>query len=74
MTSGSLRYLTLPGGLSRTGQKMAVLNVSGNPEFGSLRETQLDSFAAVGPENVCRPDLHFPADPSNEKREAHPVL
>lgn len=39
---GSLRYLTLREGI-RTGQKMAILNVSGNPEFALNRE-QLDSF------------------------------
>ncbi|MBX7066270.1 MAG: 23S rRNA (uracil(1939)-C(5))-methyltransferase RlmD [Parachlamydiales bacterium] len=40
--AGSLRYLTLREGM-RTGQKMAILNVSGNPEFALNRE-QLDSF------------------------------
>ncbi len=39
---GSLRYLTLREGI-RTGQKMAILNVSGNPEFALSRE-QLDGF------------------------------
>lgn len=39
---GSLRYLTLREGM-RTGHKMAILNVSGNPEF-ALNRAQLDSF------------------------------
>lgn len=51
--TGSLRYLTLREGI-RTGQKMAILNVSGNPEF-ALNRPQIDSFIsaaqkAVGPE------------------------
>src|SRR5262249_39025283 len=46
---GSLRHLTLREG-KRTGQKMAVLNVSGNPAF-ALTRAQLDSFvAAIGPD------------------------
>lgn len=40
--AGSLRYLTLREGM-RTGQKMAILNVSGNPEF-ALNRAQLDGF------------------------------
>lgn len=40
--SGSLRYLTLREAI-RTGQRMAVLNVSGNPEF-ALNRSHLDSF------------------------------
>ncbi len=43
--TGSLRYLTLREGV-RTGQKMAVLNVSGNPAF-ALNRSQLDSFTAA---------------------------
>jgi 23S rRNA (uracil1939-C5)-methyltransferase len=43
--TGTLRYLTLREGV-RTGQKMAVLNVSGNPEFAPSR-AQLDGFAAA---------------------------
>lgn len=45
--SGSLRYLTLREGV-HTGQKMAVLNVSGNPAF-ALTRADLDGFVqAVG--------------------------
>lgn len=45
--SGSLRYLTLRESV-RLGQKMAVLNVSGNPEFAPPKE-QLEKFVeAVG--------------------------
>jgi 23S rRNA (uracil1939-C5)-methyltransferase len=40
--SGSLRYLTLREGM-RTGEKMAILNVSGNPEF-ALTRSDLDGF------------------------------
>jgi 23S rRNA (uracil1939-C5)-methyltransferase len=40
--TGSLRYLTLREA-KRTGQKMAILNVSGNPEF-ALNRSQLDLF------------------------------
>ena len=43
--SGSLRYLTLREAV-RTGQRMAVLNVSGNAEF-ALNRAQLDSFVAA---------------------------
>ncbi len=43
--SGSLRYLTIREAV-RTGQKMAILNVSGNPEF-ALTRPQLDSYAAA---------------------------
>ncbi len=43
--SGTLRYLTLREGI-RTGQKMAVLNVSGNPEFAPSRR-HLDTFTAA---------------------------
>lgn len=43
--TGLLRYLTLRAGM-RTGQKMAILNVSGNPEFAPKRE-DLDAFAAA---------------------------
>ncbi len=43
--AGSLRYLTLREGV-RTGQKMAVLNVSGNPEF-ALSRAQIDGYAAA---------------------------
>ncbi len=39
---GSLRYLTLREGV-RTNQKMAVLNVSGNPEF-ALSRSELNGF------------------------------
>jgi 23S rRNA (uracil1939-C5)-methyltransferase len=42
---GTLRYLTLREGV-RTGQKMAVLNVSGNPEFAPTR-ADLDAFTAA---------------------------
>ncbi|MDE3045359.1 MAG: 23S rRNA (uracil(1939)-C(5))-methyltransferase RlmD [Verrucomicrobiota bacterium] len=42
---GTLRYLTLREAF-RTGQKMAVLNVSGNPTFAPSRE-QLDGFVAA---------------------------
>ncbi len=54
--TGTLRYLTLREGI-RTGQKMAVLNVSGNPEFAPNRR-QLETFAEAvksafpGPENI----------------------
>jgi 23S rRNA (uracil1939-C5)-methyltransferase len=45
---GSLRYLTLRDGL-HTNDRMAILNVSGNPEF-ALSRAQMDSFIqAVGP-------------------------
>lgn len=40
--TGSLRYLTLREGM-RTGQRMAILNVSGNPEF-AIKRSELDSF------------------------------
>lgn len=43
--AGTLRYLTLREGV-RTGQKMAVLNVSGNPEFAPSRG-QLDGYVAA---------------------------
>lgn len=43
--AGSLRYLTLREA-KRTGQKMAILNVSGNPEF-ALKRDQLDAFIAA---------------------------
>jgi 23S rRNA (uracil1939-C5)-methyltransferase len=43
--TGSLRYLTIREAV-RTGQKMAILNVSGNPEF-ALTRPQLDSYAAA---------------------------
>ena len=43
--TGSLRYLTLREA-KRTGQKMAILNVSGNPEF-ALTRPQLDSYVAA---------------------------
>src|SRR5690606_16701718 len=44
---GSLRYLTLRESV-RLGQKMAVLNISGNPEF-TLPEEQIQKFVeAVG--------------------------
>lgn len=43
--SGSLRYLTLREAV-RTGQKMAILNVSGNPEF-ALTRAQLDAYTAA---------------------------
>lgn len=42
---GSLRYLTLRNGL-RTGQKMAILNVSGDPAF-ALNRSQLDGYVAA---------------------------
>lgn len=42
---GSLRYLTLREAL-RTGQKMAILNVSGNPEF-ALNRAQLDGYVSA---------------------------
>ncbi len=46
--SGSLRNLTLREG-TRTGDRMAVLTVSGNPDYALTREA-LDTFkAAVGP-------------------------
>jgi len=45
--TGTLRYLTLRESV-RGGQKMAVLNVSGNPDFAPVR-VQLDQFVeAVG--------------------------
>lgn len=43
--TGSLRYLTLREA-SRTGQKMAILNVSGNADF-ALTRPQLDSYTAA---------------------------
>jgi 23S rRNA (uracil1939-C5)-methyltransferase len=42
---GSLRYLTLREAM-RTGQKMAILNVSGNPEY-ALTRAQLDAYTAA---------------------------
>lgn len=49
--AGSLRYLTLREGM-RTGQKMVILNVSGNPEYALNRE-QLDGFVkAAGDASV----------------------
>lgn len=42
---GTLRYLTLREA-THTNQKMAILNVSGNPEF-ALSRPQLDSFVAA---------------------------
>ncbi len=47
---GSLRYLTLREAM-RTGEKMAVLNVSGNPAF-ALNRQEIDSFVAVLKEAV----------------------
>lgn len=43
--SGSLRTLTLREGM-RTGDRMAILTVSGNPEF-ALKRPQLDGFTAA---------------------------
>lgn len=43
--AGSLRTLTLREGM-RTGDRMAILTVSGNPDF-ALKRPQLDSFAAT---------------------------
>lgn len=43
--TGSLRYLTLREAI-RTGQKMAILNVSGNPDF-ALTRPQLDGYTAA---------------------------
>ncbi len=45
--TGSLRYLTLREGM-RTGQRMAILNVSGNPDF-ALTRAHLDGYAAALP-------------------------
>lgn len=50
--SGTLRYLTVREGI-RTKQKMAILNVSGNPDFAPTR-AQLNAFvecvqSALGP-------------------------
>jgi len=42
---GSLRYLTLREGI-RTGEKMVILNVSGNPDY-ALSRKDLDSFVAA---------------------------
>lgn len=42
---GALRYLTLREGI-RTQQKMAILNVSGNPEF-ALSRSELDQFVSA---------------------------
>lgn len=42
---GALRYLTLREGM-RTHQKMAILNVSGNPEY-ALPRAELDRFCAA---------------------------
>ena len=50
--TGTLRYLTLREGV-RTGQKMAVLNVSGNPEFAPSR-ADLDGF--VNAVRSCFPE------------------
>lgn len=47
---GSLRYLTLREA-KRTGQKMAILNVSGNPEFALTKE-QLDGYVDAVKEGV----------------------
>jgi 23S rRNA (uracil1939-C5)-methyltransferase len=44
---GTLRYLTLREGV-RTNQKMAVLNVSGNPDFAPPKEQLLRFVDAVG--------------------------
>lgn len=41
--AGSLRHITMREAM-RTGERMVVLNVSGNPEF-ALNRAQLDSFA-----------------------------
>lgn len=43
--TGSLRYLTIREAM-RTGQKMVVLNVSGNPEF-ALSKEQIASFKTL---------------------------
>lgn len=43
--SGSLRYLTIREGI-KTGDRMVILTVSGNPEF-ALKQNQLDSFVAA---------------------------
>jgi 23S rRNA (uracil1939-C5)-methyltransferase len=43
--TGSLRYLTVREAI-RTGQKMVILNVSGNPEF-ALTRPQLDGYIAA---------------------------
>lgn len=51
--TGSLRYLTLREGV-RTGQKMAILNVSGNPEF-ALNRSQLEAFAEAVRSNAGGP-------------------
>lgn len=45
--TGALRYLTLRSSV-RTDQKMAVLNVSGNPEFAPPKEELLKFTQAVG--------------------------
>lgn len=50
LDAGSLRYLTLRHAV-RTGQKMAILNVSGNPEF-ALSRGQLDGFVKAVREAV----------------------
>src|SRR3989344_2083928 len=47
---GSLRYLTLREGM-RTGQKMAILNVSGNPIYAPSRK-DLEAFTAAVTEGV----------------------
>lgn len=51
--AGSLRYLTLREGI-RTGQKMAVLNVSGNPAY-ALTRSQLEGFQAAVEQAVQGP-------------------
>lgn len=48
--AGSLRYLTLREGM-RTGQKMVVLNVSGNPEY-ALTKTDLEGYVKAVEEVV----------------------
>lgn len=53
--TGSLRYLTLREGM-RTGQKMAVLNVSGNSEF-ALTRAHLGGYVAAIKSAVPNDDI-----------------
>lgn len=50
LDAGTLRYLTLRHAM-RTGQKMVILNVSGNPEFAPTRE-KLDEYVKAVREAV----------------------
>jgi 23S rRNA (uracil1939-C5)-methyltransferase len=58
--SGTLRYLTLREAM-RTGQKMAILNVSGHPDFAPSRENLegfVESIRQVAPEAAIFLRIH----------------